>query len=91
MLYQGATSCSSHCLKSWRAEAGQVRSGQVRSGQVRSGQRAHSEQAVVAHACSSVQGRNKKRGEGVRRGTACTGVYKEVRAVQTGSVAGRGV
>ena len=72
----------------------QVRSGQVRSGQVRSVcLTAHSEQAVVAHACHGhrygpslvpLSGTGKKRGSkgrGGGGGTTCTGRYKGVQAI----------
>ena len=72
----------------------------TRSCHVRVFKRAHSEQAVVAHACHGhkyrpspvpLSGTGKKRGEGVRGGGgACTGGYKRVQAVRPGSVAGGG-
>ena len=77
-----------------------LRSGQVRSGQVRSECfnctfRANccsarlSRVQVLALAGFSVRNR-KKKGGGSKGGTACTGGYKGVRAVQPESVAGGG-
>ena len=70
----------------WSQLAGGPRSGQVRLFNM------HSEQAAVAHACHGHRylcpGQGKKGGG--KRGTASTGGYKGVRAVQPESVAGGG-